>query len=258
MNNIPTKTAEDRAQLEKELAAAGRSLADFTKALISTSSYAILMGIDQLERQVQRIDAQLRNHKYCNRKGFKLQLNDVVAAMTRLRDLNNYLNRHNDQERLRIVCREGNEYQTENVQKMHWACINYLSYHKFDEPKTMAPVMVGIAVANMVEELIDERIAEVVPLCKNYQFVERLKPTDVSKTLIALAGAIEGCFNEVNCNFNDCEPLHTGIRVMKSNLFDLDTLELHVAYGIEQSEGKETLRREAPESFKKLHPKEAI
>lgn len=248
-------TANTREELLADLERSGHTLEDFRAALVSVSSYAIEYALFEMREQIRRMEKVLRNDDKCSRLGYKKELNAVLSAVSAHMQTE-LLVIANEYERIRVMQVETHEYMTDHIQRMYYGAYNWLGFHHFPNPQVMAEVFIAICICNMTCELIDERIAEVEPYHQTYgRKVVRLKPIKIAERLQQLAAAIERCYPGADdCDINDCQALRTGTLAIKAQIFDIDLMELHCAFGIEQSEGEETLRRNEPNAYKILHP----
>lgn len=251
---IDTTEEQSNEELKADLEAAGKTWEQFISALVSVSSYAICNALYVTRRAIDKMNVKLRADKDCNRNGYKMHLNAVVSAMN-AHTAEQISHMPTIYERVRIVQVETHEYMTEHLMRMYYTAYNWLSFHKFPRPDLMADVFVAICMCNMTCEIIDDRIEKLEARGHKYRAAERYKPLKVQARLQDLAKKLEDLYPGADeCDINECEGLHIGTKAICNVCFDLDLMEMHTAYGIEQTEGARVLQEEAPESYKLLHP----
>lgn len=243
----------DKEKLKQELEQSGHTMEDFQTAIRTTSTIAIYEGIYEIKKLVEQTVETLRKDPMNSFKGFGTELRKVADAAAKLmQDMNQEI--YKDAERAWIIAKELHEYTVEDTTRCRFYMINYLGMKHCPKPEIFAMPLITNAMCKMVELMIEERIEEVTPHCPRYELMRRHSPTQLMTLIEQLCYKIEKVYPGTDdFDINQCGPLFTGINAVKCKIFDIDLMELHAAFGLEQVMSGKKFAEECGASKEILH-----
>lgn len=245
----------------------------FYDCVISVASYTIAMAYYCANDMVQRMTNEMRTHPFCNRHGFKVEMNNLLVAMRcELSDL--AILEGKEHFRVQSIGREIIPYYDDKLRNILLSTENWLAKYRVNERKLLAKMfllqgmtdrMRAVAITSWIElgrahiakmdniNLASEVMSKFSQKTKLYSLN---RTNEAAKNLSDKICQLTYGDSEVDYNINECESIKGWIDYIETQIRDLDLLELHTAYSLEQFRGKEYLKKWAPESYRMLHPKD--
>lgn len=231
---------------------------DYIRAAKSIAAYTMTFALNEAHLAVRFMIERLRGHRLCTYKGYGPLLNKL-EAYDGMRNTQIRINNGTDQMRIDHCLPLIHEDMQANLTRMYYTALNWYRRWKHPEAEIMAAAQMAQIVNDFTCNIIEARITEIrqldplwAPNSNNYpptrvcKIIELIMQTIVDKTVDPGPEA----------DINQCRELHYGIHCMESIVSDVDNMELYVAYGIEQTQGRDHLREHCPDAYYRLHPME--
>lgn len=263
---IPVQMPDDPKLLES----CNGDLNRFHSAVATVAAYTICMCHYSARDMIHRTTTAMSGEKLNTRYGFKDQLHrlnsSIFREMTDLRLMN-----LGEMDRVMLICREVIAYYEEQLPLMQYSTENFLSRYGCPQRKLVAKSIICQGFIDRMSNMCEgswveygrallaqethpgrkshllERVLNLVP---RFCLRNSLKDSkELSNRIVELVGE-----TRIECDVNNCQELRTGLDCIENQLRDLNLLELHTAWSLEQHHGAEYLRKNAPESYRLLHP----
>lgn len=233
---------------------------EYIRAAKSIAAYTITFALNEAHMAVEYMVRKLRGHRLCTYKCYGPMLNKLEAYDQMRRTQIRISEAEDDRRRIDVVLPLIHEDMEENLTRMFYTAKNWYNRWRHPEADIMAAAQMAQLVNDFACNIIEARVREIRKIDANWcQSLDLLKPTKVCRIIETIMGYIvEKTIDPgPEANINDCRELHYGIHVMEDIVSNVDTMELYVGYGIEQTKGGEYLKQELPDVYYRLHPTES-
>ena len=230
-------------------------------AIVSIASYAICITLHAVDVTVSAAISELRADKQlCTFRGYVNELRRVEYELARIMRLNHYIQAR-ERERIEIICREQFEYLPDTLQKMRYGTENFLLCHRLSKNyHLIAASVMAQSMADFAVKTIGLRAEE----CAQYrtrtaECMRGIEPHRLNDALCHLTDrllAMSDYENSKVADINECLAIKNGLQIIDQRILDLDLMEMHTAFSLEETKGADWLKANSPQSYYLLHPRE--